>query len=279
MRVVSIKLALVLFSMIALLAWIGWRYFIKVPQKCGSAEIILSPLRAMYNGKLFISSRHAPCVCRLEKRRFEWTSLKWFRHWSLWLMPLLAVLPMFAVFALSEQISLAPLELINFNWQSRIQSALRTEKLVPPPPMPPSLFINTVRPELETANRDWNRFDPGFMQRALLVFERVHARGYPIVLLEGYRSPERQDMLFNSNAHLTKARAYESKHQFGLALDAAPVKDGKLMISETDSWAMQAYQVLGEEAEKAGLIWGGRWRLQDYGHIESTSQTRSDSKR
>ena len=45
--------------------------------------------------------------------------------------------------------------------------------------------------------------------------------------------------------------------------------NGKLQISERDPWAMQAYQALGEEAEKIGLIWGGRWKLQDYGHIEA----------
>jgi peptidoglycan L-alanyl-D-glutamate endopeptidase CwlK len=52
--------------------------------------------------------------------------------------------------------------------------------------------------------------------------------------------------------------------------------NGRLVISERDPWAMQAYQALGEEAEKAGLVWGGRWTLRDYGHIESPERPRGE---
>ena len=69
-------------------------------------------------------------------------------------------------------------------------------------------------------------------------------------------------------SHVTSARAFQSKHQFGMAVDLAPLRDGRLIISERDPWAMEAYLALGEEAEKAGLIWGGRWWFKDYGHVE-----------
>lgn len=150
-----------------------------------------------------------------------------------------------------------------------IHTALDPERLVPPPPLPAATFLGTEIPGLETADRNWSRLDPAFMQRALLVFARLETRGYQMALLEGYRSPDRQDALANLGPTVTRARAYQSRHQYGLALDAAPMQNGRLVISERDPWAMQAYQALGEEAEKAGLVWGGRWSFRDYGHIES----------
>ncbi|AOY02210.1 peptidase M15 [Jeongeupia sp. USM3] len=152
--------------------------------------------------------------------------------------------------------------------QHNIQLALSEEKLVPPPPLPPSLFVNSERPSLAGANRDWSQLDPAFVQRVLALMARMEARGYPLALLEGYRSPERQDALAGQENLVTKARGGQSKHQYGMAVDLAPMRGGKIVISERDPWAMQAYTALGEEAEAAQLTWGGRWSFKDYGHIE-----------
>ncbi|HSC81161.1 MAG TPA: M15 family metallopeptidase, partial [Chitinolyticbacter sp.] len=149
-----------------------------------------------------------------------------------------------------------------------IQMALEGEKLVPPPPLPPSVFISAERPSLASADRDWSKLDPRFTQAVLIVMARMQERGYPLALLEGYRSPERQDALANGEQHVTNATAFRSKHQFGLAADLAPMRDGRIVLSERDSWAWEAYQALGEESEAVGLTWGGRWSFKDYGHVE-----------
>ena len=107
------------------------------------------------------------------------------------------------------------------------------------------------------------------MQSVLQVFLRLQERGYAFALLEGYRSPERQDQLAAMGGHVTNARAFPSRHQYGLSVDIAPMKEGRLVISERDPWAMKAYEALGEEAERLGLVWGGRWSLKDFGHIEA----------
>jgi len=75
--------------------------------------------------------------------------------------------------------------------------------------------------------------------------------------------------LAQQGAHVTQVGAWQSKHQFGLAVDLAPMKNGVLMISERDPWAFEAYAALGEEAQAIGLNWGGRWSMKDYGHIEA----------
>ncbi len=62
---------------------------------------------------------------------------------------------------------------------------------------------------------------------------------------------------------------YQSYHQFGLAADVAFKRNGKVVISERDPWAMQGYRLYGQVAESVGLTWGGRWKsIQDYGHTE-----------
>ena len=89
-----------------------------------------------------------------------------------------------------------------------------------------------------------------------------------MALLEGYRSPARQDMLAQMGGAVTNARAFQSWHQYGLAADCAFWRDGKLVISEKDPWAMRGYLLYGEVAEQLGLTWGGRWKMMDLGHTE-----------
>jgi peptidoglycan LD-endopeptidase CwlK len=118
-------------------------------------------------------------------------------------------------------------------------------------------------------DRKWNKMNPRYKQRLLMVFKIMKEKhGYELVLLEGYRSPERQNRL-SGNKNTTLAKAYQSYHQFGLAADVAFKRDGKVVISERDPWAMRGYQLYGEVAESVGLTWGGRWTsIQDYGHTE-----------
>ena len=122
---------------------------------------------------------------------------------------------------------------------------------------------------LDGANRNWQLLDPEFAQRLLLVFKIMKERhGYDMAILEGYRSPERQNALAAAGPGVTNAKAFQSYHQFGLAADCAFLRDGKLVISEKDPWAMRGYQLYGVTAEAAGLHWGGRWAMLDLGHTE-----------
>lgn len=153
-----------------------------------------------------------------------------------------------------------------------LAALLDGEHLVPPPPLPPEVFVTDElrrdRPEIASASRDWTLVDAEFRQRLLLLFQRMRERGYELALLEGYRSPERQAELAAMGANVTRAGAYQSYHQFGLAADLAFFRDGRIVISERDPWAMAGYRLLGERAEALGLTWGGRWKLMDFGHVE-----------
>lgn len=155
----------------------------------------------------------------------------------------------------------------------QVAALLQGERLVPPEPLPPELFntleVVRIRPFLVDASRDWHKLDENFSQRLLMVFKVMAQRyGYDMTILEGYRSPERQNKLASMGAHVTNAKAFQSYHQFGLAADCAFKRDGKVIISEQDPWAMRGYELYGQVAESFGLHWGGRWKMMDLGHVE-----------
>jgi peptidoglycan L-alanyl-D-glutamate endopeptidase CwlK len=156
---------------------------------------------------------------------------------------------------------------------AQVAALLKGEQLVAPSALPPLAFttreVELVRPMLVDASRNWGLLNPDFSQRLLLAFKIMKEKhGYEMALLEGYRSPARQDLLATMGSQVTNARAFQSWHQYGLAADCAFWRDGRLVISEKDPWAMRGYQLYGQVAESLGLTWGGRWTLMDFGHTE-----------
>lgn len=156
----------------------------------------------------------------------------------------------------------------------QIAELLRGEQLVPPPRLPPELFttreVEQAHPLASTASRQWELLDPEFRQRLLLVFKLMREQhGIEMVLIEGWRSPERQAQLASLGPTVTHAGPGQSYHQVGLAADCAFLRDGRIVISEQDPWAAKAYALYGDVAQSVGLTWGGRWRtLVDLGHVE-----------
>lgn len=169
----------------------------------------------------------------------------------------------------------------------QVAALLRGEQLVPPPPVPPEWFttreVEAARPLIRGASRQWELLDAQFRQRLLVIFKLMREQhGYEMVLLEGYRSPERQAQLAALGPQVTRAGAFESYHQYGLAADCAFVRDGRIVISEQDPWAASGYALYGEVARSVGLTWGGGWRsIKDFGHVEmrrdGVLQRRSDA--
>lgn len=156
----------------------------------------------------------------------------------------------------------------------QVAALLQGEQLVPPPAVPPELFstreVEQARPELRGASRQWELLDAEFRQRLLVAFKLMRERhGVEMVLLEGYRSPERQTRLAALGPRTTRAGAFESWHQYGLAADCAFLRDGRIVISEQDAWAASGYAKFGDVARSVGFTWGGGWRsIKDLGHVE-----------
>jgi peptidoglycan LD-endopeptidase CwlK len=156
----------------------------------------------------------------------------------------------------------------------QVAALLRGEQLVPPPPLPPDWFttreVEQARPLIRTASRQWELLDSEFRQRLLVIFKIMREQhGYDMVLLEGYRSADRQAQLAALGPQVTQAGAFESYHQYGLAADCAFLRDGRIVISEQDRWAASGYALYGAVARSVGLTWGGSWRsIKDFGHVE-----------
>lgn len=62
---------------------------------------------------------------------------------------------------------------------------------------------------------------------------------------------------------VTNARGGQSAHNHRLAWDFCMLKNGK-----ADWHDINGYTKAGQIAEGLGLVWGGRWKMRDYGHIE-----------
>jgi len=196
------------------------------------------------------------------------------RHWLLALAAMvLLTVPVLLAFLLAGKAVLDGFQGGGQDRNEQVLALLQGEQLSTPVALPPLTFTTAevvqLRPMLDSANRNWLLLEPGFSQRLLRVFRVMREQyGYEMAILEGYRSPERQNQLAQAGSNVTNARAFQSYHQFGLAADCAFLRDGKLQISEKDPWTLRGYRLYGEVAEAAGLRWGGRWAMMDFGHVE-----------
>ena len=196
------------------------------------------------------------------------------RHYLLCLGGLLLLsLPPTLAFLASGKNMLGAYDVSTREVNTQVAGLLQGEELVPPVALPPTVFataeIERERPMLVSASRNWSLMDQEYTQRLLMVFKIMKEQhGYDMAILEGYRSPERQNMLAGMGSNVTNAAAFQSWHQYGLAADCAFLRDGKLVISEKDPWAMRGYELYGQVAESVGLTWGGRWKMMDFGHTE-----------
>ncbi len=211
----------------------------------------------------------------LQRIQHSYTSLCTFlsaRRWLVLILVLVLGVPPLLVLLMRDEIEIGSVPEGASPGNPVIAALLAGERLVPPPPLPPEAFstveVMAIRPTLVNASRDWALLNDDFAQRLLRVFQRMQEHGYEMVLIEGYRSPERQDQLAAMGNHVTNARSYQSYHQYGLAADCAFMRNGKLVISEKDPWAMRGYELYGREAEALGLTWGGRWKMMDFVHVE-----------
>jgi D-alanyl-D-alanine dipeptidase len=104
---------------------------------------------------------------------------------------------------------------------------------------------------------------PEVVQLAKQLIAVAKDSGINLIVTDGYRSPQRQDSLYNAKvSHLRGNRG--GPHEKGLAFDIAVYKDGKI---DWDDKA--AYKKIGEIGVKLGLTWGGNGKiLKNYFHFE-----------
>lgn len=113
-------------------------------------------------------------------------------------------------------------------------------------------------------------------------------RGVEVLVYCTLRSPEEQDALYAQGRTkpgeiVTRARAWQSWHQYGRAADAVPILMGKLLWSPFATkqdrrnfertgdlkYLLPEWRIYAEEASLAGLEWAGRWvAFREYVHVQ-----------
>ncbi|GAE07792.1 M15 family metallopeptidase [Paenibacillus sp. JCM 10914] len=103
-------------------------------------------------------------------------------------------------------------------------------------------------------------------------------KGITIIISDGYRSHEEQTRIYNQGrttggSIVTNAKAGESLHNYGLAIDfALKLKDGSViwdMEYDGNNNGKSDWMEVVEIAKSLGFQWGGDWaNFPDYPHLQ-----------
>lgn len=110
---------------------------------------------------------------------------------------------------------------------------------------------------------------PLVKRKANAIIVDMAAQGHAVRIVEGYRSPQRQQELYNQGRTtpgniVTNAKPGESLHQYGVAVDFVFRKEG-YNVSQAQ------WKLLGTVGKSHGFEWGGDWKgFVDRPHFEMT---------
>jgi len=118
------------------------------------------------------------------------------------------------------------------------------------------------------SSRKLEDLHPMVAERAQQLVELAQAEGIEILVTSTLRTFEEQAELFaigrtRPGDIVTKAKAGESWHNFGLAFDVVPLVNGKAV------WDSPFWNRIGELGKRVGLVWGGNFQsFKDKPHFE-----------
>lgn len=133
------------------------------------------------------------------------------------------------------------------------------------------------------SSRKLEHLHPAFQVNAKLWQNNCKARGVDTLIYCTYRSPQEQADLYAigrtvAGKRLTWARPGKSLHNYqldgkpaALAFDAVPMLHGRI-IWEITPETRKLWQIMGDEAKKLGIEWGGNWKGEkiDRPHFQMT---------
>lgn len=116
-------------------------------------------------------------------------------------------------------------------------------------------------------SRDINLLHPILKAKCQELVNKCAEHGFLIKVISTYRNAEYQNSLKKGT---TKATAYNSYHQWGLAFDIAVFNpDGKTILNNWNPKKGDNWFKAGEIGKELGIEWGGDWTsIKDYGHFQ-----------
>lgn len=116
-------------------------------------------------------------------------------------------------------------------------------------------------------NKSSRNVDDLVMPVKALCIQHVHAcklAGIDLLITQTYRCPADQDALFaqgrTAPGHIvTRARAGQSIHQYRLAYDVVPLRNGKPVWGTIYDEDKALWKQVGELGKAQGLSWAGDW--------------------
>lgn len=121
------------------------------------------------------------------------------------------------------------------------------------------------------ASRTLDDLHPVVKKMAERFLQACADKGFPVTIVCTLRSFAEQTALYEQGRTkpgkiVTNARAGQSYHNYGLAFDAAPLVNGRIVWNRID-----LFKQMGLIGQSVGLEWGGSWKkLVDYPHFQWT---------
>ena len=128
-------------------------------------------------------------------------------------------------------------------------------------------------------SRDIKDLHPKVQAMAQAFLDKCKAEGIDVLITCTYRDGAAQDALYARGRSLltengqpvkivTNAKAGQSAHQYRLAFDMVPLRNGKPVWGGSNA-DLLLWQRVGNIAEEVGLEWAGRWtRFRELPHCQ-----------
>lgn len=125
------------------------------------------------------------------------------------------------------------------------------------------------------SSRDIDDLQPHVAEKCRAHLAACEAEGIDVLVTCTLRDWEMQAQLYRQGrtapgSIVTNAQAGDSAHNYGLAYDVVPLRNGKPVWGTIASMDAELWQRVGELGEAAGLEWAGRWRgrLIEFAHFQ-----------
>lgn len=124
-------------------------------------------------------------------------------------------------------------------------------------------------------SRSLDELHPIVKEKVQQFIQKCDENGIDLLVTSTYRDHESQNALYaqgrtTPGKKVTNAKAGQSWHNWRVAVDVVPLRNGKPVWGTTGAdWEL--WEAVGNIGESVGLEWAGRWKtFKEYAHFQYT---------